>query len=263
MLRCERKYRVPAADMAILEARCRELLAPDPFMGKDGKYRISSVYFDDIRDSCYRDSLNGIPVRTKYRIRIYNRSLDCIKLEIKKRRGHLVEKDTALLTVDEAKTLLKGEDAELVMDSGSLGNERESSEEDPENSEDLENTECTENPKCTEKRRDPVKEHFLICMDSMLLTPKVIVSYERSAYLFESGNVRITFDRNITAGKDFRRFGKKKMILTNTESEGILEVKYDQFLPTFIEQMLETGNLQEEAHSKYCLCRQALDRLSI
>ena len=47
------------------------------------KYVISSLYFDDLRDSMLADTLDGIDARDKYRIRIYNNSFEIIKLEVK------------------------------------------------------------------------------------------------------------------------------------------------------------------------------------
>ena len=39
----------------------------------------------------------------------------------------------------------------------------------------------------------------------------------------------------------------------------VLEVKYDEFIPDFLVQLLELGNMQQTAYSKYQLCRLAED----
>ena len=36
----------------------------------------------------------------------------------------------------------------------------------------------------------------------------------------------------------------------------MLEVKYDEFIPGFLLQLLELGNMQQSAYSKYQLCRE-------
>jgi hypothetical protein len=41
------------------------------------------------------------------------------------------------------------------------------------------------------------------------------------------------------------------------EYENVLEVKYDEFIPDFLLQLLELGNLQQTSYSKYQLCRDA------
>ena len=89
------------------------------------------------------------------------------------------------------------------------------------------------------------------------LRPKVIVEYDRNAYVYPPGNVRITFDRNVRAGWDMNHFLQKREQNYHYLEEGrIVEVKYDELLPGFIERMLETGNMQQISFSKYCLCRE-------
>ena len=73
--------------------------------------------------------------------------------------------------------------------------------------------------------------------------------------------MRITFDRNITAGRDFGAFYAEHPAARPILPTGqhILEVKYDEFLPAPIAQVLELGNLQQTTFSKYYLGRKALD----
>ena len=39
----------------------------------------------------------------------------------------------------------------------------------------------------------------------------------------------------------------------------MLEVKYDEFIPDFLLQLLELGELQQSAYSKYQMCRERVD----
>lgn len=73
----------------------------------------------------------------------------------------------------------------------------------------------------------------------------------------EGGNVRITFDRNIAASVDFSNFFEKEMqkIPLLPPGEHLLEVKYDEYLPTVLKQQLDLGKLRQETFSKYYLCR--------
>ena len=50
-----------------------------------GRYRITSLYFDDIYGTGYNDKLNGVLNRKKYRIRTYNFDKNFIRLEEKRR----------------------------------------------------------------------------------------------------------------------------------------------------------------------------------
>lgn len=99
---------------------------------------------------------------------------------------------------------------------------------------------------------------FNLAIKERGLRPRVIVEYDRKAYVFESGNVRITLDRNLRCSRQVDRFGRKEIIFDNIkEANNILEVKYDEFLPGFIAQLLETSHMNQSSYSKYRLCREA------
>lgn len=89
------------------------------------------------------------------------------------------------------------------------------------------------------------------------LVPKSIVQYDRTAYVYSPGNVRITFDRNISGSpylKDFMSSYINTFPLLN-KGVHVLEVKYDEFVPEFILSQLQIGSLQRDSFSKYSLSR--------
>lgn len=90
------------------------------------------------------------------------------------------------------------------------------------------------------------------------LRPVTVIDYERSAYVYNLGNVRITFDRNITASSEYRRFFDADMLKIPILPEHIhlMEVKYDEFLPDYIADILELGKLRQVTFSKYFIGRQ-------
>lgn len=93
-----------------------------------------------------------------------------------------------------------------------------------------------------------------------LLKPKVIVEYDRTAYIYHTGNVRVTFDQNIRASKHINRFFEENifsMPLLEKEKE-ILEVKYDELIPDWIFDSLELNKLSRTAFSKYAVARNIL-----
>jgi len=94
------------------------------------------------------------------------------------------------------------------------------------------------------------------------MRPKAIIEYERTAFVCDSGNVRITFDRNIMASRSCTEFFNPSVpAMTPVLPTGmhVLEVKYDEFLPDYIAGTLELGNLQRTAFSKYYLGRKAIN----
>ena len=58
----------------------------------------------------------------------------------------------------------------------------------------------------------------------------------------------------------FEDFGKSNISYDFLrECDKVLEVKYDEFIPDFLVQLLELRNMQQTAYSKYQLCRLAED----
>lgn len=222
MYRVEDKYSCTSQELTILQSRIGAILKPDSHENNDEGYSIISVYFDDIYDTHMQDTIDGNSFRDKYRIRIYNHSFDTIKLEVKSKSYNRVNKKSSLITFDQMQQLLQGNSIEH-------GNSLE----------------------------DPATL-FHIAISQRRLSPKVIVAYERKAYIYEPGNVRITFDRNIRASNQIELFGNSKITYDNLrqENNAVLEVKYDEFMPGFISQMLETGNMRQTSYSKYRLCRE-------
>lgn len=222
MYRVEDKYICNESELALLQARLGTVLRPDDNQRSDTGYTVSSVYFDDLSDSHLRDNIDGVSQRQKYRIRIYNNSLDVIKLEIKHKHYNRIMKQSCRITEAQLKTLLSGNC--IALENMSMDN--------------------------------PIAL-FNLAIKTRGLRPKVIVEYDRKAYVFSSGNVRITLDKNLRAGTHIENFGKKGIILNQIKGmQNILEIKYDEFLPGFIAQMLEIGNMNQTSYSKYRLCRE-------
>lgn len=96
-------------------------------------------------------------------------------------------------------------------------------------------------------------------MRYQMLRPRVLVSYMREPYIYQAGNVRITFDSHIRTTLYHREFLEEQVIDIDTAEEPqdmILEVKYDAFLPEIIRQLIQTNTLRQTAFSKYETCRQ-------
>ena len=223
MYRVEDKFICSEQDLLLLQARLQTVLKPDENQTGAEGYRITSVYFDDLFDTHLQDTVDGNRLREKYRIRIYNGSFDVIKLEIKYKRDSRVMKRTQEITLDQMRELMSGQCVR------------------------------TEN----ESMENPITLFNLGIADRGL-RPKMIIEYDRSAYVYVPGNVRITLDRNIRASEQMDAFtnGQKIAYEYIREWDRVLEVKYDEFLPGFIAGMLETGNLSQTSYSKYRICRE-------
>ena len=85
-----------------------------------------------------------------------------------------------------------------------------------------------------------------------------MVSYIREPYVYEAGNVRVTFDSQIRTSLFHRELLEKNpydISAQNHLGEMILEVKYDAFLPAVIVDLLQIGGIRQQAFSKYGACR--------
>ena len=221
MYRVEDKYCCSPTELLALQNRIGAVLRPDANENGPDGYSIISLYFDDLTDSCYQDTLDGHEVRDKYRIRIYNNSLEKIRLEVKQKKDSRIRKRSKSISREQMYMLMDGQ--------------------------------CIAN----EASADDPATLFNIAIRTRGLRPKVIVAYERKAYVFEPGNSRITFDRNIRASNRIEHFGEKNIVYDLLrEQDAVLEVKYDEFIPGFLLQLLELGNMQQSAFSKYQLCRE-------
>ena len=219
--RHEYKYLCDGGQLAVEESRLRSLLRPDPHAGPDGRYDIRSVYFDDPEDSCMRENEDGADPRAKYRLRIYNGSDARISLERKAKVRGLTHKDAALVPRSTAEALLAGR----VPFPG------------PEDA--------------------PLLRRMLTDMGLRCLRPKVIVQYDRTPFVLETGSVRITLDERIASSQAVDRFFEKDIPLRQIlpSGQGVLEVKWDELLPSWLYASLQLEGLQWTNFSKYYLCR--------
>ncbi len=223
--RHEYKFLIDEKEKALLYYRLKNLIPLDSHVGEEGHYWIRSVYFDDYRDSCFHENEDGINERAKYRIRIYNVSDKKIRLERKSKKNGMTCKESAPLTRAQCDLLLKG--VPLPMDEQSVQQYKE------------------------------VLKQFLVLMMTRGMRARTIVEYERIPFIYRSGNVRITFDRNITSSMEVKRFFEKDDLRYPVLARGqqLMEVKFDEYLPSFLRDNLEIGRLQQTSFSKYYLGR--------
>ena len=100
---------------------------------------------------------------------------------------------------------------------------------------------------------NPLLRNFCTDIVTARFEPKVIISYERRAYIEEITNVRITFDNNISASDEIEKFlqGDYLKIPVLEENRHVLEVKFDEVLPSYIKRALQVEPLCQQAFSKY------------
>ena len=93
-------------------------------------------------------------------------------------------------------------------------------------------------------------------MRSQQLAPKTIVDYIREPFIYTPGNVRVTIDYDIRTGLGCTDFlNPDCTMIAAGNSPIILEVKWDEFLPSVIRDVIQLDGCRTGAFSKYAACR--------
>ena len=220
-LRHELKYHITPAELTVLRGVLAPVMQLDPNGNENNEYHIRSLYFDTINDDALEEKIAGVGNRKKYRIRIYNFSDRVIKLECKSKYGDLISKQSVSIPRELAEQLIAGD------------------------------------PDGLQRMRHPLLHDVYREMRTRLLRPAVIVDYVREAYIHQAEEVRITFDKQV-------RTGLYSVDLFNPQIPTypvfddpveILEVKFDEFLPSYLQSILSGITAQRSAVSKYTWCR--------
>lgn len=217
-LRHECKHEINLSDTLVIMQRLSAVMKRDE-NGAEGKYFVRSLYFDDFTNKALREKIDGINIREKFRIRFYNNDTSFIRLEKKSKRNGLCVKESATLTKSEAQSLTEGEYDWLI-------------------NSDL-----------------PLLWELYSKMKTGL-KPKTIVDYTREAFVYPYGNVRVTIDRNIRTGMNCTEiFDENCPTVFAGNSPIILEVKWDEFLPSVIRDLVQMEGRRTSSFSKYAACR--------
>lgn len=217
--RHEWKHEITYSDLIAIRQRLRAVAESDPHT-INGKYLIRSLYFDNLTDKALREKIDGVNMREKFRIRYYNGDTFLIHLEKKSKRSGLGSKFSAPLSPEEAQRIVNG-DLDWMKASSY-----------------------------------PLVQELYCKMRYQGMRPKTIVDYTREPFIYRPGNVRVTFDYNIRTGLGCTDFLNPDCVtIPAGDAPIILEVKWDAYLPTIIQDCVQTPGRRVTAFSKYAQCR--------
>ncbi|MDM8239304.1 polyphosphate polymerase domain-containing protein [Pseudoflavonifractor phocaeensis] len=217
--RHEWKHEICHSDLLALRARLGAVLERDRH-AVNGSYEIRSLYFDNLRDKALREKLDGVNGREKFRVRYYNGDLSQIFLEKKSKYSGLCRKEQARLNWEEVQVIARGDAFGLE------GSEK------------------------------PLVQELRFKMITQGLRPRTIVDYTRESFVYPPGNVRVTLDHHIrTALGDTDFLEPDCVTVPAGDAPAILEVKWDQFLPSLIRDLVQVPRTHTSAFSKYAACR--------
>ena len=198
----------------------------DEHTPEGGRYLIHSLYFDDYKDTSVYTTNSGLAKRFKWRIRYYGNDLSYIVLEKKEKKEGRCHKKSCKITKDEYDIIVNGDILDIAYDT----------------------------------KKDLIKE-LAVDMKVRDYRPKVIIDYERIAYVEEITNVRITFDMKISASYELDSFldGDYNVFYLLPSGFNVLEVKFDQILPSHIRNIVESYKYTQTSFSKYYYGRRIID----
>lgn len=216
--RHEVKQRINNLEMIIINDRIKNIMHLDEHT-INGEYEITSLYFDTQEDKSLKENLNGISKRSKYRIRYYNDNLNDIFLEKKCKESSLGYKLQTRINKEDVLKIINGNVEEI-------------------------------------STKDNLLIELLYKIKYETLKPKTIVKYKRIPYIYEAGNVRVTFDYDIRTSININEFLKdKQLYIPIKDNTYIMEVKWDNYLPDIIKDLILIKGLNNSAFSKYVASR--------
>lgn len=232
MQRLEYKYLlpIPAAD------ELRRLLAPfvtlDAYaaMQPSRAYTVRSLYFDTSELDFYHDKIEGVRDRLKLRVRAYGRRTAAadVWLEVKRKSGRVVLKQRARLPYAEVPALFEDGDV------------------------------ATHVPACDDEvdAREQAGR-FLYHLHARKLRPIITTVYEREAWTSRAEPwVRVTIDRQLR----YQPEATLDALFNANESfysipgHGVIEVKTLVGIPKWLQSILASVQVTQEAVSKYVIC---------
>lgn len=217
--RHEVKHEINNHDMLILRQRLRLVMKPDSY-AVNGQYKIRSLYFDNFEDKALREKLDGINIREKYRMRLYNEDDSVINLERKFKHGNLGYKTSKKLSREQAQAIVNGDISWMS------------------------------------RSTDEVILGFYTRIRNDGLKAKVIVDYIREPFVFAPGNVRVTLDYGIRTSLSCTDFlNSNCAMISIQDSPCILEVKWDNYLPDVVRDAVQLDSRHSTAFSKYAVSR--------
>ncbi|MDF2788339.1 MAG: molecular chaperone [Neobacillus sp.] len=188
----------------------------DPHAKNNGKYLIRSVYFDNYDNKVLSQKKEGLLDRDKFRVRLYDYNMDYLNLEKKSKRDNLTFKQKCRLTPEEYEQIRLG-DIEWM-----------------------------------ENDTRPLIKDLYVQMKLYQLKPMTVVDYEREVFIYEYGNVRVTFDGCIkTSFRNNDLLNPDLAMVETTPNVVVLEVKFDEYLPDIIKQLLQVIDRRKSGYSKY------------
>ncbi|MCB4755567.1 MAG: polyphosphate polymerase domain-containing protein [Elusimicrobia bacterium] len=215
--RYELKFLLPLKDFTWLIKDIQYFVEDDPHAEKGNAYKVSSLYFDSRELTLFYEKLDGLRFRRKLRMRTYGLHPQDGFLEIKQRLDQTIQKRRLKRPLGELLSFAS-QPAPLF-------------------------------------HLDSVYAEAYSLIKTYDLRPIVVVAYDRHAFVAKNEpGLRITFDQNIRYNT---RCLNLPLSIENSRffvspTMGVLEVKCNHFIPTWLLTRLNQLEVAQDRISKYC-----------
>jgi SPX domain protein involved in polyphosphate accumulation len=224
--RYELKYLIHASEISGIVADVLRQMSPDNYGDATGSYVISNLYYDSPGLHMLRSKIVGNNFRRKLRVRTYGRADGApptmAMAEIKQRLGRTTQKRRVMVTLDEALQLCDGQRSQTWDDA----------------------TDQT------------VAEEISGLVLALGLRPACTISYRRRAFVGSRNEpgLRVTIDTDLWGAPprlDF--YAQRPTSFLIPRDWSILEIKVDNRVPHWINELVTRHDCQLRRVSKYCL----------
>lgn len=227
--RFEMKYIINESTSKLLKREIRNFMIYDGFAKKEGEYFVRSLYFDNKINSNFKEKVDGIRSRHKFRIRTYSKNYGSpLFIEMKGRENKRTYK--ARQKIDKENLSLfyyrdKHFDLKKIY------------------------------------RNNDLIEKFIFDSYRKDLVPKLLVDYNRTPFINKSGlYFRLTFDNNIMSLKNLKLFSEESYKNWRECLAGytILELKFNSSIPPWFQRIIQSYQLRMRSISKFVIAADTL-----
>jgi len=217
--RFELKYRLSYFQYLKLRNAIQPYMVMDPFTNAQTskRYLVRSLYFDTFDYRLFHQKMSGDSDRAKFRFRTYpygDEYLQFVRVELKIRQGNYSIKKSVFVSIDEYDHFMATRHWQVI--------------------------------------EDPITKAFERQMLRQSLLPVVLVEYEREGYQPRlKSNLRITFDHQVRSCHSRSLFPEKSFYRYLYPRRVILEIKFNDTLPKWLEALVREHGLKVIANSKY------------
>jgi SPX domain protein involved in polyphosphate accumulation len=225
--RYEIKYQITPEMIPQIGDYIKPFTTTDPHLkdAADNKYTVRSIYFDTPTLDFYYEKMDGLKIRKKLRVRTYNEMNDFAFLEIKRKFVNCIVKERSKLPFMVIEKLINAPEESAIMYPEDDYNAR------------------------------LVSGKFVYTLLKKGLVPVLLVVYEREAYVgVNDDRERLTIDTDIRAisEPDLGDIMITDNFVPIIKNRSILELKFDDVMPQWMNNLVREFSIKRESISKYC-----------